>query len=189
MLKRTRGYVLLTLLVLTGFAGQVSNQTISSKERHALVAALKSSRSSLLESLEGLSPAQLDFRPAPGAHTIRESALLLRAAQQQLVQAVEESAAPHKTQAAALSVSDFMRCRNGRFTCTTGKMPIAGQLKETEASLIKYARTTTEDLHGQSVKTTAGTVDGYTALLRLPEMARHCVAGIRAVKANPLFPR
>ncbi|MDB5252414.1 MAG: hypothetical protein JWP27_1583 [Flaviaesturariibacter sp.] len=188
MLKRTRGYVLLTLLVLTGFAGQVSNQTISSRERHELVAALKTSRTSLLESLDGLTDAQLDFRPGSGTRTIRESAFLLRAAQKELVAAVEASGGPRRS-TASLSLAEFLRCHNGRFACPSSKAPVANQLKETESFLIKYARTTTEDLHAQPVSTSAGTIDGYHALLRLPEMTRQCVASIRAVKAHPGFPR
>jgi hypothetical protein len=72
MFKRTNGYVLLTLLVLTGFAGRVTNETLHSKERRFLIASLKENRTELLTLVKGLSDQQLDYRPAKGVLTIRE---------------------------------------------------------------------------------------------------------------------
>jgi hypothetical protein len=37
MFKRTRGYLLLTLLVLTGLAGRKHNETLTGKEREQLL--------------------------------------------------------------------------------------------------------------------------------------------------------
>ena len=45
MHKRTKGYTLLLLLVLTGLAGRQSTTTITSKERRFLIEELKESKS------------------------------------------------------------------------------------------------------------------------------------------------
>lgn len=47
MFKRTKGYLLLTLLVLTGLAGKTHTETLPTTERHALLTLLKSFRERL----------------------------------------------------------------------------------------------------------------------------------------------
>ena len=61
MLKRTKGYTLLLLLVLTGLAGRISTTTITSKERRVAIDELKESKVAVLKSVKGLSEKQLNF--------------------------------------------------------------------------------------------------------------------------------
>src|SRR3982751_2395654 len=84
MLKRTKGYLLLTLLVLTGLAGNTHSNSISGKERRSLVNQLKDSKAALLESIEGLSDAQLNFKPAPDKWSVRECIYHLAVAENNL---------------------------------------------------------------------------------------------------------
>lgn len=49
MFKRNKGYLLLTLLVLTGLAGRMHSDSLTAKERHALITSFKSSRQTLLQ--------------------------------------------------------------------------------------------------------------------------------------------
>src|SRR3954467_15471326 len=72
MFKRTLGYLLLTMLVLTGLAGRMHTDILSGKERRTLVNELKSSRTALLLSAAGLSKKQLNFRKGKNRLTIRE---------------------------------------------------------------------------------------------------------------------
>src|SRR5688572_20951061 len=72
MHKRTKGYTLLLLLVLTGLAGRLSTTTITSKERRFLIEELKESRTSLQKSVKGLTDEQLDFKASPGTWSIKE---------------------------------------------------------------------------------------------------------------------
>ena len=65
MLKRTKGRLLLTLLVITGLAGTLSNTALTEKERKFVVHNLKDTKSEVQKSIKGLSDAQLNFKTAP----------------------------------------------------------------------------------------------------------------------------
>ena len=54
MLKRTKGRILLTTLVITGLAGTVKNTTLSNQERKFAVSQLKETKTDLLRSIRGL---------------------------------------------------------------------------------------------------------------------------------------
>ena len=71
MFKRTNGYILLTLLVLTGLAGRISMNTITSPERRLLIDHLKETKNTLVKSVKGLSEEQLNFKPAPDKWSIK----------------------------------------------------------------------------------------------------------------------
>src|SRR5689334_12113521 len=62
MFKRTKGYILLTMLVLTGLAGRIHTDSLHGKERKLLVTEIKSDRNALLEELNGLSVKQFNFQ-------------------------------------------------------------------------------------------------------------------------------
>ena len=72
MYKRTKGYTLLLLLVLTGLAGRISMTTVTSKERRLLIDNLKDSKAYLQKSVKGLSELQLNFKAAPNKWSIKE---------------------------------------------------------------------------------------------------------------------
>ncbi|MFL5788794.1 MAG: hypothetical protein ACJ748_12120, partial [Flavisolibacter sp.] len=61
MLKRTKGYFLLTMLVLTGLAGRLHTDTLSGKERRFLISELKLTSSDFLLSIKYLTPRQLNY--------------------------------------------------------------------------------------------------------------------------------
>ena len=49
MLKRTKGRILLTMLVVTGLAGTVNNSTLSNKERKFVIIQLKDTKTEASE--------------------------------------------------------------------------------------------------------------------------------------------
>src|SRR5689334_455112 len=62
MYKRTKGYILLTMLVLTGLAGRIHTDTLRGKERKLLVTQIKSDKNTLLDEINGLSTKQFYFK-------------------------------------------------------------------------------------------------------------------------------
>ena len=72
MIKRTTGRLLLTLLVITGLAGTLDTGSLSQKERKQAINLIKSSRKEVLNSIEGLSPRQLKYKPSPNEASISE---------------------------------------------------------------------------------------------------------------------
>ena len=77
MIKRTTGRLLLTLLVTTGLAGTLNNSSLSPKERKQAITVIKNSRKEVLNSINGLSPRQLSYRPSSKEHSIAELIMTL----------------------------------------------------------------------------------------------------------------
>ena len=65
MLKRTMGRSLLTLLVITGLAGTINDNSLSKTERKTAIGLMKDTKADVLKSVKGLSEAQLNFKAAP----------------------------------------------------------------------------------------------------------------------------
>src|SRR3982751_4119986 len=72
MLKRTKGYLLLTMLVLTGLAGRFHTETLTNKERRILLQGIKEARAAFNESTSGLSKKQVNFRIAKSQPSIKD---------------------------------------------------------------------------------------------------------------------
>ena len=72
MLKRTKGRLLLTLLVITGFAGTLNDTTLTKQERKFAVSQLKDTKTDLLKCIRGLSEKQLNFKPSAGRWSIKD---------------------------------------------------------------------------------------------------------------------
>ena len=200
MFKRTNGYILLTLLVLTGFAGRVTNETLKSKERRFLVTSLKENRTELLSLVKGLSDRQLDYRPAKGEPSIREHVADLVAAEKVF------SAYAHKALAEGTDKNASSAARDTELTSqlaagcpapvkSTAKAATRPSLEETvdlykeeRAKAIKYIRTTTQDVRAYTTPTPAGAADVYQLYLAMSaHQARHN-AQIRAIMHSPGFP-
>ena len=72
MLKRTKGRILLTTLVITGLAGTVKNTALTTQERKFAVSQLRETRTDLLKSINGLSATQLNFKNTSDQWSIKE---------------------------------------------------------------------------------------------------------------------
>ena len=72
MLKRTKGRLLITLLVITGLAGTLNDTALSKQERKVAVNHLKDTKADLLKSVKGLSDAQLNFKSTPDKWSVKE---------------------------------------------------------------------------------------------------------------------
>ena len=64
MRRRKYGYILLTLLVISGLAGIPFDNTLNKQERKFASDHLKDTKSEVLKSIKGLSEAQLDSNPS-----------------------------------------------------------------------------------------------------------------------------
>src|SRR5258706_10902448 len=72
MLKRTKGRLLLTLLVITGLAGTLKESSISKKERKSVIGLMKDTKADVLKSVKGLSETQLNFKASPDRWSVKE---------------------------------------------------------------------------------------------------------------------
>lgn len=196
MFKRTRGYVVLTLLIITGLASQVSTPTINSNERKLVISRLKESKKHFTASINGLSEKQLSFKPE-GMHSIKEYCGLLDAytkttwSMAKTALQLPANKECKMTEAACMKMAGgsisccSKSCTLGNISCNTG---ITSRLKERQAELVRYAKTTTEDLHGHSIETPSGKMDIYEALLSISSKTNETTEVIRRIKAHPGFP-
>lgn len=201
MFKRTNGYILLTLLVLTGFAGRVTNETLNSRERRFLITSLKENRTELLSLVKGLSDAQLDYRPSKDVPTIREHLYHIIASEKALGDLAQKALKQPATPAHLAKENDTHRalqiardCHLNEYSPTTHASDdniekALDQFKEERAKAIKYIRTTTENVRAHTAITPSGSASVYQLYFGMSvHQARHTREMVKLI-FSPGFPK
>lgn len=204
MQKRNTGYILLALLVITGFGSQVHNVTISQKERTFLHNDLKSTKKLFLESVKGLSDAQLAFRPSAEAWSVSDCIKHLAISEEEIWlmadEALKQPANPEKRTLIKRSDEELLRMAKDR--SRKGKAPEILQpesakwentkealnaFKERRSNLMKYVKTTTHDMRNHVVEKMA--MDSYQVLLLISAHTNRHTQQIGEVRSHPNFPK
>jgi hypothetical protein len=200
MLKRTKGYVLLALLVVTGLASQVSHTTLSSKERRFLVQHLKETKTGVVRSVKGLSQEQLHFKPAEGSLSIQECMEQLALLEDSLwtVATTTLQQPSSQSQRKAITVTDAVLLQKeskkvlatetvpARWPSTTAALE---HFKSQRQKTIKYVKTTTADVRSHVTQLPLGTLDAYQVVLLMSAQAASYTQQIETIKAHPAFPK
>lgn len=206
MLKRTKGRLLLTLLVITGLAGTLNNSSLNKQERKFAVGHLKDSKSELLKSVKGLSAAQLNFRSAPDKWSIKECLYHITLTEKGLWDMFEATmkapATPEKRSEVKISdeeVVQMFTSREQKYKAPESFQPgkaswksvdeAIAAFKSARATHLKYAKTTTEDLRNHIFQLPFGAVDAYQFLLFMSAHSSRHTAQINEIKADPRFPK
>ena len=169
-------------------------------ERQRLVAHLEMTGSWLVDEVSGLSPAQFQFRPAPGAWSIMEVVEHLTVAEpiywRQLREAMKAAPSGQKQLAKDVDVLWYGIDRTQRQKAVAAEEP-KGQLRDLRtgleafrklhAEMLEYARTTGEDLRSHVVEREGS--DAYQWLLLISTHEQRHILQIREIKANPKFPK
>lgn len=205
MFKRTKGYILLCLLVITGMGSQISRDTIESKERKILVSSLKGSKNNLLQQVKGLSEEQLNYKAAADKWSIRECVYHIALSEETIWKmaeaAIAQPANPEKRSEIKISDEDLVRMmtdRSKKFQAAEMLQPVQAKwqntkeaieaFKESRSALLKYAKTTTADLRNHVSASPMGSLDAYQLLVMISaHSARHTLQ-IEEVKSSPGFP-
>jgi hypothetical protein len=203
MLKRTKGYTLLLLLVLTGLAGRLSTTTITSKERRLAIDELKDSKVAVLKSVKGLSERQLNFKTNKNGWSIKEYLQHIVISEQSLWSMTDE-ALKQPEQRFQIKLSDekalFLLTNNeaeqqipGSFKRTKTKWKTAAQIldafKTRRNELIKFAKTSTDNMRNHILQMSVGYIDSYQMLLYIASHTERHVKKIEEIKADPAFPK
>jgi uncharacterized damage-inducible protein DinB len=203
MLQRTKGRILLALLVITGMAGTVKNSTLSQKERKFCVNNLKETRNELVRSVKELSPAQLDFRPAPGKWNIREYLYHIAMAENSfndmLQTAMKQPAKPEKRLAIKISDAELMQTAS---VCTQtadalqhakakweSPAEAMASFRSARTEHLRYVRNTTEDLRNHVTQLHEEAVDCYQLILFMTAHSNHHLQQIKEIMADEKFPQ
>jgi hypothetical protein len=206
MLKRTKGYLLLTLLVLTGLAGNTHSSSISSKERKALTNQLKDSKATFLKSVKGLSEAQLNFKAAPDKWSVKECIYHLALAEGNLWgiadAQLKQAANPEKRPEIKVTDEAFVKMVSDRTNKVKTSEPFEPHnapwkttdeaieaFKAKRTDLLKYVKTSTEDLRNHVVQMPFGYVDSYQVMLMIAAHTLRHTKQIEEVKADVNFPK
>jgi hypothetical protein len=169
-------------------------------ERQRLVAHLEMTGSWLVDEVFGLSPAQLRFRPAPGAWSIMEVVEHLTVAEpiywRQLREAMKTPPSGQKQPGTDANILWYGIDRTQRQKAVAAEEP-KGQLRDLgtgldafrrlHAEMLEYARTTEEDLRSHVVEREGS--DAYQWLLLISTHEQRHILQIREIKANLKFPK
>ena len=186
------------LLVVSG-ALPAAGAPLTTTERQRLVAHLEMTESWLVDEVSGLSPAQLQFRPAPETWSIIEVLDHLMVAEpvywQDLRKAMSGPPSLRKGSATDADMLWYGVDRTARQKAVAAEAP-KGQLRDARTGLdavrmlrsqmLQYARTTKDDLRGHLVAREGS--DAYQWLLLISAHAQRHILQIREVKADPRFP-
>lgn len=206
MLNRTKGKLLLTLLVITGLASQVSKDTLNGRERRYLVQHLKETKAAFLGSIRGLTREQLSFRPAPGQWSVQECIQHLALSEDGLWTMAEKTLQqppnPEKRSEIRLSDADLatlVAARDQKAKAAETLQPArapwptaaaaADHFKKQRDKTIRYIKTTTEDMRSHVTQMGAGPADAYQVVLILSAHTARHTAQIEEIKAHPAFPK
>lgn len=206
MLKRTKGRLLLTLLVVTGLAGKMTDTTITAKERKFLVNELKDTKSAIQSTVKGLSEKQLTYKSAPERWSIQECVYHITLAESNLWNILEEAMknppTPEKRSEIKVSDDDLLKGitdrsekRQAPETIRPDKSPwkntqeALAAFKVSRGNHLKYAKTTTEDLRNHIIDLPFGKVDAYQFMLFMAGHSQRHLLQIKEVKADPGFPK
>ena len=206
MLKRTKGRLLLTLLVITGLAGTLKDNSLSHKERKNAMSLMKETKTDAIKSIKGLSEKQLNFKAAPDRWSVKECmyhlAITEKRSWDMLEASLKEQADPDKR--AEIKITDeqlikMMEDKDFKIKNASLLEPknttyksldeAINAFKSRRAAHIKYIKTTTEDLRNHVVQMPFGSLDCYQLCLMMASRSNWYTQQIEEIKADPKFPK
>lgn len=200
MLKRTKGRLLLALLVTTGLAGTINNSTLSQKERKQSILLFKNSRAELVAATRGLSPAQANFHPAPGEPSIAQLLVGLVDAEQlantEIRQTMRQPSGPGKRTTLATTDQQLLAQQHIHTITVSSDVPKDLNVEEVmkkflgqRADHIRYIRTSTEDFRNHVMTVRGAALDCYQYHLVVATRTSRVAREIQRIRALPGFPR
>ncbi|HQV60138.1 MAG: hypothetical protein IPN39_14960 [Chitinophagaceae bacterium] len=206
MLQRTNGRLLITLLVVTGLAGTLNNNSVSQQERKVVLEQLKTGKKDLLNEIKDLSDKQLSYVSPSTGLSVRKC--MFQAAQTEktmweiLNNAVKGPANPEKRLIISFTDNDLVeRVKEGKLSPPVDIIfkqanapwnnitAAVTDFKDLRSDRIKYMRTSTEDLRNHVLQTSFGWIDCYQYILVITAETNRYIEQIKAIKSEKKFPR
>jgi hypothetical protein len=180
--------------------GAAPASPLTALERQRLIAHMEMTEGWLAEELSGLSPAQVQFRPAPGTWSISEVLEHLVVAEpiywQDLREAMKAAPAGRTSVTTDADILWYGIDRTHRETAIAAEAP-KGRLRDPRAGLdalrklhaemLRYVRATDDDLRSHVVKRQG--CDAYQWLLMITAHEQRHVLQIREIKADAKYPK
>lgn len=205
MLRRTKGRLLITLLVITGLAGTIHDTALSKKERKLAINLMKDTKTEFFQSVRGLSKSQLNFKSVKGQFSIKEHIYQASFIENKLWHLLETTmkapANPEKRSEIAITDENILNSltnADGNIECfaVSEKKIISGKaiddllagFKNKRAEHIKYINTSTEDLRNHVLQMPFGWIDCYQLYLVIAVQTHLYTQEINQLKADKNFP-
>lgn len=205
MLKRTTGRLLITLLVITGLAGTINNNSLNKDERKYAIGLMKETYKDALKAVKGLSEDQLNYRTSPERWSVKECFYHIAAAENglwsMLEGAMKAPANPEKRAEIKVTDEQFVAMIKDRTQKAQAPEPFQpknikyksleeaiADFKASRTAHIKYMKTSTEDLRNHVVQMPFGWVDCYQVYLLLGAHSNRHTQQMNEVKASSGFP-
>jgi hypothetical protein len=206
MLKRTKGRLLLTLLVITGLAGTLKDTSISNKERKSAITLMKETKGDVAKSVKGLSEKQLNFKVSHDRWSVKQCIYHISISEKNLWNMLEAAmktpSNSEKRTEITLTDEQLIKMTEDRSTKTKTVAPLEPEntsyksmndaldaFKSNRASHIKYMKETTEDLRNHVVQMPFGWIDCYQLCLLIASHSARHLEQINEVKKDSHFPK
>ena len=191
----------LALALTLGCHGPVAADPMTTGDRQRLVAHFEMTEAWLVTELDGLSEAQLAWRPAPDVWSVKDVVEHLGIAEPQYWQQLQDSLKspatpgyrPEATDAAILwyGIDRTNRTRTGEPRVPDGRFKDAAaalaSFRKLRATMLDQARTSAEDFRARRL--TDGNMDIYQWFLMISTHSQRHIMQIRELKGNKDFPR
>jgi len=206
MRKRKYGYILLTLLVVSGLAGIPTDNSLTQKERKLAGDLMKSTKTDVAKSVKGLSETQLNFKAAPDKWSVKECVYHIAISEKNIWGMLEATmkapANPEKRSEIKMTDEQLIKTMEDRsFKVKTSEQfepkntpyksldEALSDFKNTRSDHIKYTKSTTEDLRNHVAQTPMGWIDCYQIILFMSAHSNRHTQQINEVKAEANFPK
>ncbi|MGQ0735256.1 MAG: DinB family protein [Acidobacteriota bacterium] len=186
-------------ILLSAAVGQQASATLTPQERQRLIAHLEMTGGWFTSEVADLSPAQLEFRPAPGTWSIMEViehvVLVAPIYWEDLQRALKSAPSARASPSSDADILWYGIDRTWREKAIPPEEPkgavrsLAGALKSYQMSyerLLRFARDTTDDLRRHIVERQQ--CDAYQWALLISTHEQRHVLQIREIKAHPNYP-
>jgi hypothetical protein len=206
MLRRTKGRLLLTLLVVTGLAGTVNDSSLSKKERKFAINLMKDTKAEIIKNVKGLSNSQLNFKSSSTDLSIKECIYSIVLSERNLWDLFQTSikapANPEKRSLIKMTDKEVIEiCENSNNkTGVYESVEVKNESWETvdnaltdfrnkRAAHIRYINISTEDLRDHVVRMPFGWIDCYQLSLIIAAKNYMLIQQINEIKADRAFPK
>lgn len=195
---------ILPFALLTSFG--LNNTVLTKKERKFAKEHLKESRKDLLKTVEGLSQAQVTFKPAADRWSVEECVKHIAASEMGLWKMTTDglSQPPNPEKRSELKFTDEQliqgfQDRSKKFQTSEQLQPqnipfktlqeALTSFKDSRGKLIQYVDDTQEDLRNHVLNMPMGVMDAYQMILLISAHTNRHTQQIKEVMADPNFPK
>ena len=180
---------------------------LTDADRTALITELQASQQAVVDTVKGLTPEQMTFKPGPDRWSVAECVEHIAATEPFLFGFIEgkvlktpaaSEADRAKTSGKDTGILNIVTDRSKKFQAPaeirpngrwTGRDPLLKAFEDARAKTIDWAKTTQEDLRSHVMQGPGGELDGFQWIMYLSGHTRRHLAQMKEVMASANFPK